>query len=113
MVLHKQWNFLFLFFDVKSAYHLHRELVSRNEGECSNGRIQNDVWKSIWKLDVLNAMRMFIWKLIKMLYPLMQICGKGQLWRMVCAQCVKIFLKLLGKIYGVVRPLNMFGAKDA
>lgn len=54
---------------IKSAYHLHKEFEARKEGESSYGRLHNNTWKSIWKLKVPSAVRMFIWRACRDVLP--------------------------------------------
>lgn len=45
---------------MNSAYHLDTELGENTKGECSCAR-QSNVWKQLWKMNVPNAMKVFMW----------------------------------------------------
>lgn len=47
-------------FLVKSAYHVHHAISITNKGSLSINRIPPIVWKSIWKLIILNQTKIFI-----------------------------------------------------
>lgn len=37
-----------------------KELAANNKGDCSYVRRQNNVWKRLWKMNVLNAAKVFM-----------------------------------------------------
>lgn len=45
---------------MRSAYHREKELAANNKGDCSYVRRQNNVWKRLWKMNVLNAAKVFM-----------------------------------------------------
>jgi len=49
-------------FTVRSAYHLGREIQDQAGGQCSNTAKGEEVWKTIWGLEVPNTVKMFLWK---------------------------------------------------
>lgn len=49
-------------FSVKSAYHLAKEMEDRQKPECSTGMHKSEVWKLIWKLQIPNVEKNFIWR---------------------------------------------------
>lgn len=49
-------------FSVRSAYHLHLNLVEAEKGQASCSTNQGTFWSSLWKLQVPPADRMFIWR---------------------------------------------------
>lgn len=53
-------------YSVKSAYILFYSIRhKRNNGECSNVRDQQTIWKKIWKMQVPNIVKIFTWRAIK------------------------------------------------
>jgi hypothetical protein len=56
-------------FTVRSAYHLGKELQDQEGGQCSQGQKGQEVWKSIWSLEVPNSVKLFMWKACNDLLP--------------------------------------------
>jgi hypothetical protein len=56
-------------FTVKSAYHLGKEIQALEEGQCSHVEEGVDVWKAIWALQVLNSVKLFMWRARHNLLP--------------------------------------------
>jgi hypothetical protein len=50
-------------YSVKSAYHLEKERIARNQGECSTSSHYQRVWKRIWSLEVPGVVRTFLWRM--------------------------------------------------
>ncbi|KAF5465302.1 hypothetical protein F2P56_015322 [Juglans regia] len=49
-------------FSVRSAYHLRREILERQVAGPSRVHVLSSTWKSLWQLQVPNAVRMFLWR---------------------------------------------------
>lgn len=49
-------------YSVKSAYHLEKERLSRNQGECSMISHHKGVWQQIWQLNMPGVVRNFLWR---------------------------------------------------
>jgi hypothetical protein len=54
---------------VRSAYHLSKELVERNGGQCSKEEKDQGVWKALWSLEVPNQVKLFMWRAFQNLLP--------------------------------------------
>ncbi|XP_042973154.1 uncharacterized protein LOC122304957 [Carya illinoinensis] len=48
-------------FSVRSAYHLHKQSLSRASGESSLTGTRISVWKRLWSLPTTNAVKQFVW----------------------------------------------------
>ncbi|XP_042974832.1 uncharacterized protein LOC122306468 [Carya illinoinensis] len=49
-------------FSVKSGYHLHQEIHANPEAGPSKPKDQSELWKGVWKLQVPNGVKVFIWR---------------------------------------------------
>jgi hypothetical protein len=56
-------------FSVRSAYYMQMEMVSRNEGACSESEKLNRIWKRIWSLSVPNSEKNFLWRACNNILP--------------------------------------------
>jgi len=56
-------------FTVRSAYHLGKELQDQEGGQCSKRQKGQEVWKSIWSMEVPNSVKLFMWKACNDLLP--------------------------------------------
>jgi ribonuclease HI len=56
-------------FTVKSAYHLEKEIQNRKKGECSNQGALQAIWKIIWKLQIPNSTKVFMWRACHNILP--------------------------------------------
>jgi hypothetical protein len=56
-------------FMVCSAYHLAKEIERTSEPECSRRRDVSDIWKIIWKLQMPNADKNFMWRACHNILP--------------------------------------------
>lgn len=54
---------------VRSAYHLSNSRSLRNDGESSHGTNQENLWSSIWILNVINGVKSFIWRACHESFP--------------------------------------------
>lgn len=50
------------FFLVKSAYHLEVNRKEKAQGEFSGGREVGSRWRSMWELNVLGKVKLFMWR---------------------------------------------------
>ncbi|KAF5465338.1 hypothetical protein F2P56_015356 [Juglans regia] len=50
------------FFTVKSAYHLHQELIQDTKGQPSSSHNSKEVWKTLWQLQVTPGEKVFLWR---------------------------------------------------
>lgn len=48
-------------FTVRIAYHLANSCATYDRGECSYATRHTDTWKSIWKMEVPNVVKVFMW----------------------------------------------------
>jgi len=56
-------------FTVKSAYHLGKEEQERRAAQCSKGNTGQDVWKTLWAMELPNAVKMFVWRACQNILP--------------------------------------------
>jgi hypothetical protein len=56
-------------FSVKSAYHLQIQRRSQSNGECSSARVDEGVWKGLWKLEVPPGVKNFWWRVCQNVFP--------------------------------------------
>lgn len=56
-------------FTVQSAYHLGKEDQERRVAQCSNENTGQDVWKTLWAMELPNAMKMFVWRACQNILP--------------------------------------------
>jgi ribonuclease HI/ribosomal protein L37AE/L43A len=56
-------------FSVKSAYHLLKNLESSQLAECSSRKNESRMWKTIWKLNLPNAEKVFFWRACQNILP--------------------------------------------
>jgi hypothetical protein len=56
-------------FSVRSAYHMDKDLQNMRRGEGSKQGDGDLVWKTLWKLNVPNVVKMFIWRACNDLLP--------------------------------------------
>lgn len=49
-------------FSVRSAYHLHMELMETKRSQASSSSNQGGFWSSMWKLKIPLADRIFLWR---------------------------------------------------
>lgn len=56
-------------FSVRSAYHLEKEHMRSTQGKGSNSTRSRDLWAGIWKLQIPNAARMFLWRACSNILP--------------------------------------------
>ncbi|XP_041009473.1 uncharacterized protein LOC121253538 [Juglans microcarpa x Juglans regia] len=49
-------------FNVKSAYHMARDIRRREEGEVLGGGKEADRWRKLWSLNILGATKNFVWR---------------------------------------------------
>jgi hypothetical protein len=56
-------------FSVRSAYHLEKERIEKLKGECSKGVKPETMWKMIWRLQIPNSAKMFIWRACNKILP--------------------------------------------
>lgn len=63
---------------VKSAYHLHKAFLNRNNSEPSHGLGQQGTWKLIWNLKATNVVKTFIWRAFKAILPTLTNLKKGE-----------------------------------
>ncbi|XP_042974720.1 uncharacterized protein LOC122306357 [Carya illinoinensis] len=59
-------------FSVRSAYHLGNALGKSMVGECSNKEVQKQIWEGVWRLNVPNPTKQFVWKALKSILPMRQ-----------------------------------------
>jgi hypothetical protein len=59
-------------FTVKSASHLHREMVDWGKAECSSKSGSSEVLKTIWKMKTPNAIKVFLWQACHNLLPIQE-----------------------------------------
>jgi ribonuclease HI len=56
-------------FSVRSAYHMGMENTLRVRGSASGESFDNRIWKTIWKMEVPNSVKMFMWRACNDLLP--------------------------------------------
>lgn len=56
-------------FTVKSAYHLHKFILAKNDSEPSKVLSQQGVQKSIWNLKALSGVKIFVLRAYKGILP--------------------------------------------
>jgi ribonuclease HI len=56
-------------FSVKSAYHLAKEMETRDTPEGSCGKKDSNLWKTLWKLPIPNAAKNFFWRACQNILP--------------------------------------------
>lgn len=54
---------------MRSAYHSCTDMKKEVHGECSNRQAQKHVWEGIWRLNVPNSTKQFLWKALKCILP--------------------------------------------
>ncbi|XP_042983239.1 uncharacterized protein LOC122312645 [Carya illinoinensis] len=59
-------------FSVRSAYHLGKALGKSMVWECSNKEVQKQIWEGVWRLNVPNPTKQFVWKALKSILPTRQ-----------------------------------------
>jgi hypothetical protein len=75
-------------FSVRSAYHMQMEMVSRNEGACSESEKQNRIWKRIWSLSVPNSEKNFLWRACNNILPTKEnLCRRKIIMDSLCMFC--------------------------
>ncbi|KAG6629566.1 hypothetical protein CIPAW_14G093100 [Carya illinoinensis] len=57
------------YFTVKSAYHLKNELEDRLKGQTSKASTQQGPWSSLWRLNIPNATKIFLWRACLNAFP--------------------------------------------
>jgi hypothetical protein len=56
-------------FIVRSAYHLGKEEHERRAAQCSKWNTGQDVWKTLWALELPNPVKMFVWRACQNILP--------------------------------------------
>jgi len=56
-------------FTVRSAYHLGKEEQERRASQCSKGNTGQDVWKTLWAMELPNVVKMFVWRACQNILP--------------------------------------------
>jgi hypothetical protein len=56
-------------FTVRSAYHMAKEFVLADEGECSTEGNKERIWKALWKLNCSRVVHLFLWKTCNNILP--------------------------------------------
>jgi hypothetical protein len=56
-------------FFVQSAYHLAKEIEGRSSLECSRRVEGSDIWQVMWKLQIPNADKNFLWRVCHNILP--------------------------------------------
>jgi ribonuclease HI len=75
-------------FSVRSAYYMQMEMVSRNEGACSENEKQNRIWKRIWSLSVPNSEKNFLWRACNDILPTKEnLCKRKIIMDPLCMFC--------------------------
>lgn len=96
-------------FTVKSAYHLVRNLNSKEKATGSDFSMASTIWKSVWNANCLPGAKIASWKILKDIIPTKtNICKKGikLIW---CAVCASLKWKELYTSFGNVSLPRRFG----
>lgn len=56
-------------FTVRSAYHLGKEEQERRAAQCSNGNTGQDVWTTLWAMELPHAVKIFVWRACQNILP--------------------------------------------
>ena len=56
-------------FSVRSAYHLAKELISKEENGCSRVDVLKPLWKKIWRIQVPRVVKLFLWQACNNILP--------------------------------------------
>jgi hypothetical protein len=94
---------------VWSAYHMAKESVLADEGECSTVGNKERMWKALWKLNCPRVVHLFLWKACNNILPTKANLSKRELHKMINAQYVSGTRNLLDIVYGAVKWPNMCG----
>ena len=88
-----------VFFSVKSAYHLAKEMEDRFKAESSKGMYRSEVWKMIWKLNVPSVVKNFLWPAYHDILPMRENLMKQKVvtnpMRPVCGLEVETTIHIL------------------
>ena len=88
-------------FIVRSAYHLHKEILESNKGECS--RIEQQMlWKQIWWMNKHNVVKVFLWRARHNALATKLISFVERSPRILYAQISGLSISLQGMFCGVV-----------
>jgi hypothetical protein len=77
-------------FSVRSAYHMEMEWHENQKGSTSNPGDVEEIWKTVWKLKVPNAVKMFIWKAGHNILPTKaNLLRRGVIKEAMCPICLR------------------------
>lgn len=75
-------------FTVRSAYYLEKERLAQSNGESMQALAHQCFWRKIWRLAVLEAIKLFLWRICNNLLPTRETLFN---WRIVptplCSIC--------------------------
>lgn len=96
-------------FLVKSAYHLAKNLSSRDNPSGSNNSKSKAIWKSIWKAKCSSRAKIVVWKIINNIIPTkINIINKGIDANNLCCLC-RANQGTITHVFGHVSSLRRFG----
>jgi hypothetical protein len=77
-------------FSVRGAYHMEMEWHENQKGSTSNPGDVEEIWKTVWKLKVPNAVKMFIWKAGHNILPTKaNLLRRGVIKEAMCPICLR------------------------
>ncbi|XP_042944508.1 uncharacterized protein LOC122278379 [Carya illinoinensis] len=75
-------------FTVKSAYHLQKELYAQLKGQSSRGLPRQRDWTDLWKMQIPNANKSFLWRAcLEALPTKLNLCRKRIVDSPICPIC--------------------------
>ena len=98
-------------FSMKSAYHLAKEMEMRGNLEGSDKIKESILWKTIWKLNIPNAIKDFLWRACHNLLP-----TKENLFRQkvvnepLCPICEKELETVFHVFWGCPAAMDVWGS---
>jgi hypothetical protein len=101
-------------YTVRSAYReliLHSQQRQQVHDEISESSVvqSGDLWKKVWKLGVVQKVRVFWWRFFVESFPIMGPCHGGMSWLIALAEFAKQNQKHYGMLLLSVAMLKCFG----
>lgn len=98
-------------FTARSAYHLQHVISLSSQGTTSNDRNDKSLCQSIWKLELPNRSKLFLWRACKEIIPTLQNLVKRKiLVNAICPICLQN-TEIVANVLWELRQLGMSGAK--
>jgi hypothetical protein len=82
-------------FTVRSAYHLGKEEHERRAAQCSQVNTRQDVWKTLWAMELPNDVKMFVWRACQNILPTRMNLYRQKIIEEANCQCCEVEEKTL------------------